>query len=170
MTAATTDIRRDDTHERLIEAAIWLLGSEPYPAVGVKAICDRAGVNKGSFYHFFKSKEDLSIAALDRSWERFRSHVIEPSLAEGNPDGLAEAIWEACTARHRSGHPRGCIFIRLAASVTDSEDRLRARLLEVFTEWAEFLGNGTADWDALAAMHGRLLHAFAIPNREPVSA
>src|SRR3954470_16029242 len=53
----------------LIEATIDLLWTESYGAVSVDAICERAKVKKGSFYHFFKSKDELVISALDAHWE-----------------------------------------------------------------------------------------------------
>src|SRR3954447_7222689 len=61
--------RVSDARERLIQATIDLIWTESYGAVSVDAICDRAGVKKGSFYHFFKSKDDLVLAALEHHWQ-----------------------------------------------------------------------------------------------------
>jgi len=41
-----------DTRQRLLDSARELLYSRSYGNVGVKEICDMAGVQKGSFYHF----------------------------------------------------------------------------------------------------------------------
>jgi TetR/AcrR family transcriptional repressor of nem operon len=38
--------------------------------VTIDAICEQAGVKKGSFYYFFDSKSDLAVAALDLNWTR----------------------------------------------------------------------------------------------------
>jgi TetR/AcrR family transcriptional repressor of nem operon len=43
--------------------------------VGVGEICRKAKVNKGSFYHFFPSKEALAVAALEAYWQ-----CIQPQL------------------------------------------------------------------------------------------
>jgi TetR/AcrR family transcriptional repressor of nem operon len=61
--------RVSDARERLIEATIDLIWTESYGAVSVDAICERARVKKGSFYHFFKSKDELVIAALESHWQ-----------------------------------------------------------------------------------------------------
>ena len=45
-----------DTQTRILESARELIHSRSYADVGVAAICEHAGVNKGSFYHFFPSK------------------------------------------------------------------------------------------------------------------
>ena len=48
---------------KLIEAAIDVVRARGYAATTVDDICHRAGVTKGSFFHHFKSKDDLAVAA-----------------------------------------------------------------------------------------------------------
>ena len=60
--------RHSDARERLIEAAGELWHTRSYADVGVSEICDHAGVQKGSFYHFFSSKRDLALAVIDERW------------------------------------------------------------------------------------------------------
>lgn len=64
--------RVSDAKPRLLEAALDLVWSRSYGAVTVDDICEQAGVKKGSFYYFFKSKDELVAAALDRKWEEVR--------------------------------------------------------------------------------------------------
>ena len=64
--------RVSDAKPRLLEAAIDLVWSRSYGAVTVDDICAAAGVKKGSFYYFFKSKDELVAAALDAKWEQIR--------------------------------------------------------------------------------------------------
>ena len=61
--------RPNDTRHRLLEAATSLIWESSYGAASVEGICQRAGVNKGSFYHFFPSKSELAVAALASEWE-----------------------------------------------------------------------------------------------------
>jgi TetR/AcrR family transcriptional repressor of nem operon len=61
--------RVSDARERLIAATISLLRAESYGAASVDAICERARVKKGSFYYFFKSKDELVITALEAEWQ-----------------------------------------------------------------------------------------------------
>lgn len=171
----TTETDSVATRDRLIEGAAGLLHSQGYNAVGVKALCEAAGVRKGSFYHFFASKEDLTLAALDRSWERFRDGVIQPVVDSGlETSDRNRAIREACLDVSRPETEQqllhGCIFGRLAASITDGEPLLRARLAEVFTEWAGLLGGGNEGWSSLADILGRLVLAFSVEVPEVVEA
>ena len=153
------------TRDRLVDAAIDLLHVHAYPAVGVQAICESAGVRKGSFYHFFGSKEDLAIAAVDEAWQRYRTKVVEPAIAAGLPVPSAEADTPCLPAgTNGDGVPHGCLVCRLAASVTEQEPRLQQRLGALFGEWADMLGGGSEGWAALAGLQGRLVIGFALPE------
>src|SRR5262249_61683916 len=67
--------RVSDMKERLMEAAMDLMWLNGYGAASVDAICDKAGAKKGSFYYFFKSKSDLTAAALEADWNKKRSQM-----------------------------------------------------------------------------------------------
>src|ERR1700710_1652443 len=60
--------RTSDAKERLLKAALDLIWERSYGVVTIDAICEKAGVKKGSFYYFFDSKSDLAAAALDENW------------------------------------------------------------------------------------------------------
>ena len=67
--------RTSDTKERLLAATLDLIWEQSYSSVGVDAICGRAEVKKGSFYHFFKSKAELAAEALQAHWESYKSEM-----------------------------------------------------------------------------------------------
>ena len=48
---------------RLLDAALHVIRAKGYTATTVEDICQVAGVTKGSFFHHFKSKEALALAA-----------------------------------------------------------------------------------------------------------
>jgi TetR/AcrR family transcriptional repressor of nem operon len=50
---------------KLLDAALHVIRSKGYAATTVDDICHEAGVTKGSFFHHFKSKDDLALAAVD---------------------------------------------------------------------------------------------------------
>lgn len=52
-----------DSRTRLLDAALAVIRGKGYTATTVDDICRQAGVTKGSFFHHFKSKEDLALAA-----------------------------------------------------------------------------------------------------------
>src|SRR6218665_300498 len=60
--------RTSNAKELLLEAALDLIWERSYGVVTIDAICEKAGVKKGSFYYFFDSKSALAAAALHESW------------------------------------------------------------------------------------------------------
>ena len=64
--------RVNDTREKLLGAALQLVWEEGVGSASVDEICAKAQVRKGSFYHFFKSKAELVMAALEAHWEEAR--------------------------------------------------------------------------------------------------
>ena len=69
--------RTSTAKDRLIESMIELIWTGSYGSTSVDQICERAGVKKGSFYHFFESKTALAVTSIDhggrsiaRSWIR----------------------------------------------------------------------------------------------------
>src|SRR5712691_4731136 len=69
--------RTSDARERLLQAAMDLVWTKSYGAVSVDDICQRAGVRKGSFYHFFPSKDDLVVAALEEHWRTTAAPTLD---------------------------------------------------------------------------------------------
>src|SRR4051812_45016808 len=76
--------RVSDAKEKLTEAALGLIWTSGYGATSVDDICEKAKVKKGSFYHFFKSKAELEIAALEAHWQRSR-HLLNELFAPTVP-------------------------------------------------------------------------------------
>jgi TetR/AcrR family transcriptional repressor of nem operon len=66
MTAA--EIKHESQHEsktRLLNAALHVIRAKGYSATRIEDVCETAGLTKGSFFHHFKGKEDLALAAAD---------------------------------------------------------------------------------------------------------
>jgi len=63
-----TQIHPQSQHEsktRLLDATLHVIRAQGYAATTIDDICDAAKLTKGSFFHHFKSKEDLALAAAD---------------------------------------------------------------------------------------------------------
>ena len=52
-------LKSKETKERIFQAAKTILQRSGYEALSIKNICEEAGVSNGSFYHHFKTKDDL---------------------------------------------------------------------------------------------------------------
>lgn len=59
---------RHESKTKLLDAALHVIRARGYTATRIEDICDEAGLTKGSFFHHFKSKEELALAAAEY-WE-----------------------------------------------------------------------------------------------------
>ena len=119
--------RKSDAAERLVTAMAALVHQRGYGAVGVEDVCAAAGVKKGSFYHFFASKRDLMLAAIERQGQLGKAHLVDAAFAGDTPPLerierlLAMAGRFESLNKTRGGQVLGCPFGNLAAEVGGSE-------------------------------------------------
>lgn len=143
--------RRSDAAERLVSAMASLVHQRGYLAVGVDDVCKAAGVKKGSFYHFFKSKRELMLAALERQGQMGAEHLVGAALA-GDPPPLKriERLLETAgrletSNKARGGRVLGCPFGNLAAEVGGSEPILTRRVDELLGRFSESVRDALRD-------------------------
>ena len=87
-------MRDPASKHRLIEAAAQVLHQRSYGSVGVDELCARAGVRKGSFYHFFESKRDLTLAAIEANWDDFERQGLRPAREAERPLDRIAMVFE----------------------------------------------------------------------------
>src|SRR6266481_5537209 len=76
--------RTSSSQQRLLTAASDLLWEKSYHSVTVDEVCARAGVMKGSLYHFFDSKSALAHAALQHLWGTVAKPAYEERFSRAN--------------------------------------------------------------------------------------
>jgi TetR/AcrR family transcriptional regulator, transcriptional repressor for nem operon len=76
---------------KLLEAALRVIRATGYSATTVDDICAAAGLSKGSFFHHFKSKDDLAIAAADY-WSNKTGAVFADAAYHRHSDPLARLL------------------------------------------------------------------------------
>jgi TetR/AcrR family transcriptional regulator, transcriptional repressor for nem operon len=132
--------RTSVARERLIDEASKLFHARSYESVGVQELCEAAEIHKGSFYHFFPSKEDLAAAVIDAQWAATRAKILDPGLADDiEPLARIERVFELMTraqrsAKRLSGRTPGCPLANLSGEVVNYEPRLRKKLVKVYRE------------------------------------
>lgn len=78
------------THEsktKLLNAALHVIRAKGYTATRIEDICDAAGLTKGSFFHHFKTKEELAVAAAEH-WGVVTGGVFASAPYRSLPDPL----------------------------------------------------------------------------------
>lgn len=75
--------QKNNTKERIIKAACELFWQNSYESISVDSICEASNTRKGSFYHFFPSKEACAQAALHSFADQFEHNFLAPAF---NPE------------------------------------------------------------------------------------
>jgi TetR/AcrR family transcriptional repressor of nem operon len=129
-----------DTRSRILSTARELFHGRSYADVGIKEICDIAKVQKGSFYHFFPSKQDLAMAVIDDMADDWAHGFVAEAFDQNLPpldrlDYMIDAayFWQKA-AKDIEGRMPGCLFGNLALEVSTRDEVLRAKLNAVFAK------------------------------------
>ena len=126
-----------ETKDHIIEVASGLINLRGFNNTSVDAVLQASGVKKGSFYYYFKSKEDLGYAIIESHLRRFSDHVLGKAFS-GKKDALMELedfldiILELHRQRNCSG---GCLMGNMAMEMSDIHEGFRSKFQEVFEDW-----------------------------------
>ncbi|AGA35258.1 Transcriptional regulator, TetR family [Thioalkalivibrio nitratireducens DSM 14787] len=127
-----------ETRQRIVDSACDLIHRRSYTGVGVAEICAQARTRKGSFYHFFPSKQDLSLAVIDELRRILDEQVLSPAFGRDVPPlrRLERFVDHLCGfqqgAMAATGRMPGCPFGNLALELATTDEAIRRRLGAVF--------------------------------------
>ena len=167
------------TRDQILDAAARLIHLRGYHGTSLDDVLRESGVGKGNFYYYFRSKEDLGFAIIDRVVERFLERTLEPAFVDLTADPLDQVrafldrLLEVQRQRNCVG---GCPMGNLACELSDVHEGFRQRLADIFERWRVMLaatlergresGRLRADLDAasaagfvVAALEGAILMA-----------
>jgi TetR/AcrR family transcriptional repressor of nem operon len=129
--------KNNPTRDRLITEGLKFLVLKGFDGIGLNAILHSSGVPKGSFYYFFKSKEEFAGAVLDayeRSYLNTRHQMLEDTSC--TPLQRLRNYFDAVERLHLDEAPLGgCLYGVLSQTAAARSPEFRARLAAVFTRW-----------------------------------
>lgn len=127
-----------DTRSRILATAREMFHGRSYADVGIQEICEGAKVQKGSFYHFFPSKQELAMAVIDDMADDWAHGFVAEAFDQNLPpverlDYMIDAAyyWQKA-AKDIEGRMPGCLFGNLALEISTRDDVMRAKLNAVF--------------------------------------
>jgi len=133
---------RSPVKEQILEVATRLMAVRGYHRTPLDDVLRESGAGKGNFYHYFRSKEDLGYAILDRLFDRFEARTLAPIFRDHtrNPLGQVEAFLDEVLATQRLRKCiGGCPIGNLATELADTHEGFRQRLAEGFEQWRQYL-------------------------------
>jgi len=129
----------NDTQQRILDSARELIYSRSYADVGVADICEHAGVKKGSFYHFFPSKRELTMSMLDAFYLDMKENLVAKAFAEDIPpmarlDRFGQVAYEfQQQVQKNTGLVLGCPFGNMSNEMATQDETIRIRIEQIFT-------------------------------------
>lgn len=97
---------------------------------GAKRITKTAEVPKGSFYHYFRSKEAFGVAMLERHYAAYHQRLTELlQSGEGNyRDRILAYYQQTLNQFCQHGTISGCLTVKLSAEVCDLSEDMRSAM------------------------------------------
>jgi TetR/AcrR family transcriptional repressor of nem operon len=83
--------RRTTARDKLLDAALALVRANGYAATTVDDLCARAGVTKGAFFHHFKTKDALAVAAVNH-WSESTGRLFASASYHDHADPLERVL------------------------------------------------------------------------------
>jgi len=124
---------RSKTREEIIRKGAELIHAQGYNATGIQQILQASGIPKGSFYFYFKSKEDFGREIIDH-FTSIIGNIFTRYLNDSKmpPMRRFEKLFEYYeSAFQKTGCSLGCPIGNLSLELADGNDRLRKHLKTV---------------------------------------
>jgi len=139
-----------DSKLRLLQTAHQLIWRQSYGSVGVDQICEQSRVKKGSFYHFFRSKSELTVAAYEFHWEQVRLVLDRIFSAEIPPMGRLEAYFAHIRRNQtehleKNGRVLGCPFASLGSELSTQDEAIRLMAQQISARKRDYLESTLSD-------------------------
>lgn len=131
------DREHTDTRKALIRCGVEVLTEQAFTATGIDGILKRVGVPKGSFYHYFASKDAFGRAVLDSYADYFGRRLDRWLLDEAlSPlERLAGFVQHSRASMARHGFRRGCLVGNMGQEVSMLPEGYREHLESIFVSW-----------------------------------
>jgi TetR/AcrR family transcriptional repressor of nem operon len=143
--------RYDNTRQHILDSGKGLIAGKGFSSVGLNEILKTAGVPKGSFYHYFESKEQFGQALLQDHFAGYLERIDELSRdpAASGRERL-ERYWQRWMDAQSDGcNAQKCLVVKLSAEVADLSDAMRITLRDgteqIVARLAALLEAGVAD-------------------------
>ena len=137
-------IADNPTREKILQTARRLFHQRAYSDVGINTLCREAGVVKGSFYHFFSSKQALLEAVIERNRESIANALQKSNDAGGSGRDRLLAYFGAIIAdatreKADGGRILGCAIGSLASELAAANEPARVACAGAFRTWRQQL-------------------------------
>jgi TetR/AcrR family transcriptional repressor of nem operon len=142
----------EDTRRAILDVGHTIMSQRGFSGVGLQEILAAAGIPKGSFYHYFGSKERYGCELLQHYVDDYDARLVELFRDDGRSSGRQRLMryWNAWLET-QSGNDasRFCLVVKLGAEVADLSSEMRTILQQgtgrIVGRLADCMQQGIAD-------------------------
>ncbi|MES2758503.1 MAG: TetR/AcrR family transcriptional regulator [Pseudomonadota bacterium] len=141
---------RQDIRQHILDTGTSIITGKGFAGVGLNEILSTAGVPKGSFYHYFKSKERFGEAMLEDYVGKYLAQM-DATLAKPGQSALQSLFdyWDGWSADTDEGCDCRCLVVKLSSEVADMSEPMRLALRDgtdrIVARLAECIERALAD-------------------------
>jgi TetR/AcrR family transcriptional regulator, transcriptional repressor for nem operon len=158
------------TKARILDAAESIMLEKSFHSVGLNEILQAVKVPKGSFYHYFSSKEQFGVELLQHYCDEataYKKRILLSPTPQPDPAQRLFTYFEGSILKTTENEGRcPCLVIKLAAEVSDLSDAMRQVLATATATWigilSDLIKEGIASKsfrkDLIPAQTGALIH------------
>ena len=155
MTHPAKDAMKDlNTRERILEVGAQAIADKSFNSCGLSEILRLAGVPKGSFYHYFGSKEDFGVALIEKASAEY-IELLGPIVSDRKRTPLErlravfEETREECLAR---GTARQCLIPKLALETSQLSEPVHAAVKNAYVKWSALIAGAIREAQAVGEL------------------
>lgn len=179
---------KEDTKEKILSVGARIIHRKGYHYTGIQEILKAAGVPKGSFYFYFKNKEDFGLQVIDwfvRDYTEMLAAIYRKTAQQGPLQRLSAAMDGFIDFYEKIDFTCGCPVGNLAQEMGDLNEAFNRKLQQAVDKMVAFFagfirearekGEIAADLDVdetarfiVSSWHGALIHMKISKGPEPL--
>jgi len=126
-----------DTKSKLLQTAFNEIYENGYSATSVDKILKKAGMNKGSMYHFFKSKKELTLGVIEVHINKYIEDKYSSLQVVDN--NIIDALIKLLKTKNKFNYTYGCRLNNLVQELSSKDEDFKLALEKVYFKFEDIM-------------------------------
>lgn len=138
------------TREDILQSVFDTVHSKGLTGTGLTELFRVSGASSGSFYNYFRSKQELGHALIDFEWSQLQANILDRARQQEN-SAISKLLWivDRLEAKQlESPKCSGCILGNFIVDLAEQNPSFRSHLQEIFDLWQNAIANIILDGQA----------------------
>ncbi|MGB5866549.1 MAG: TetR/AcrR family transcriptional regulator [Arcobacteraceae bacterium] len=128
---------KENTRQKLIDVTFEEVFSNGYQGASLKEILEKAKVHKGSMYHYFKSKKEMALVAIEEKISNRNSKRYEDILKLES--GFIDAFFDSLKDTTQRDFNRGCPIANVIQEMSNIDVDFNNMMNKIYTQFRLYI-------------------------------